>query len=185
MDIRYWALGLMLALGSVAHADDNRGWYAGTGIGQFSVDIDGADFDESDTALRVFGGWKMNEILSFEAGYTAFSDLSESTTIPLVGTFDTDIEISSWDLYARPTWPLNDQWELFGIIGVSRIEADIELTIPLLGSVSDSSSDTELMYGIGGSYKFNDRWAVRGDWINYAVDGDLSMFSIAATYNFH
>ena len=37
MDIRYWVLGLMLALGSVAHADDNRGWYVGTGIGQFSV----------------------------------------------------------------------------------------------------------------------------------------------------
>ena len=185
MDIRYWALGLMLALGSAAHADDNRGWYAGTGIGQFSVDIDGADFDESDTALRFFGGWKMNQTWSFEAGYTAFSDLSDSTTIPLLGTFDTDIEISSLDVYARPTWPLNDQWELFGIIGVSRIEADIKLTIPLVGTVSDSSSDTELMFGFGGSYKFDDTWAVRGEFVTYNVDGDLSMFSIAGTYNFH
>jgi opacity protein-like surface antigen len=185
MDIRYWALGLMLALGSAAHADDNRGWYAGAGVGQFSVDIDGADFDESDTALRFFGGWKMNQTWSFEAGYTAFSDLSDSTTIPLLGTFDTDIEISSLDVYARPTWPLNDQWELFGIIGVSRIEADIKLTIPLVGTVSDSSSDTELMFGFGGSYKFDDTWAVRGEFVTYNVDGDLSMFSIAGTYNFH
>ncbi len=184
MDIRYWALGLMLALGSVAHADDNRGWYAGGGIGQFSVDVDGADFDESDTALRFFGGWKMNEIWSFEAGYTSFSEISASTTDPFLGTVDMDVDVSSLDLYARPTWPLNDQWELFGIIGVSRIEADFKVTVPILGSVSDSSSDTELMYGFGGSYKFDDRWAVRGEWVTYDIDGDLSMFSIAATYNF-
>ena len=41
------------------------------------------------------------------------------------------------------------------------------------------------MYGFGGTYKFADRWSVRGDWVNYDGDLDLSMFSIAAIYNFH
>ena len=189
MDIRYWALGLMLALGSAVYADDDRGWYAGAGLGQYSVDVDGANFDESDNAIRFFGGWKMNEHWSFEGGYTLFSDVSSSSsfTDPVFGTIttDVDVDVTSLDLYVRPTWPLNDHWELYGIAGVSRIEADVKVSATGLGSFSDNSSDTELMYGFGGMYKFGDRWSVRGDWITYDVDGDLSMFSIAAIYNFH
>ncbi len=181
MDIRYWALGLMLAFGSAVYADDDRGWYAGAGIGQYSVDTSGAD--ESDTAMRFFGGWKMNKHWSFEGGYTFFSEVSSSFTDPLLGTTDVDVDVTSLDFYVRPTWPLNDQWELYGIAGFSRIEADVKVSG--LINFSGSSSDTELMYGFGGTYKFADRWSVRGDWVNYDGDLDLSMFSIAAIYNFH
>ena len=182
MDIRYLIMVSLIACGSLGHAEEQ--WYAGTGIGQYDVDVGGADLDAGDTAFRFFGGWKMNDTWSFEAGYTAFSEVSESTTVPLVGDFESSVDVSSLDFYARPAFPLNDQWELFGIVGLSRIEADVEVTVPLVGTVSDSSSDTELMYGFGGQFKLDDRWAVRGEWVNYDVDGDLSMLSVVATYSF-
>ncbi len=184
MDIRYWALGLMLALlGSVAHADDNRGWYAGSGAGLYYIDLDGIDFDESAATLRVFGGWKMNDYVSFEAGYTNLFESSASAGVPGL-TVDADIDGSSLDLTVRPTWPLNDKFELFGVAGWSRF--DIETSVSGLGiTVSDSETETELIYGVGGMFHLTDNWSLRGEWVTVDVsDADFSMLSVSATYKF-
>ena len=173
MDIRYWALGLMLALGSVAYADDDRGWYAGSGAGLYYIDIDGSDFDESAGTLRVYGGWKMNDWLSFEAGYSRFFEASGSFA---PGGLDADIDGSSLDLAVRPTWPLNDKFALFGVAGWSRFDIDTSF---------GSETETELMYGVGGMFHLNDSWSLRGEWVTVDVsDADFSMLSLSATYNF-
>lgn len=59
---------VMLACGSTAAvADENMGLYVGCGVSQFGLefdDIDDAagdfDFDESDTAFKLFAGWRFN-----------------------------------------------------------------------------------------------------------------------------
>ena len=61
-----------------AQAQDNEsGFYAGAGVGQFDVKIDNFDdvddtidrYDSDDTAWKAFGGWRMNPYLAFELAY--------------------------------------------------------------------------------------------------------------------
>ena len=70
-------MGLLLVLvGSLAHADDQKGFYAGSGAGMYYVDFDGMDYDESAASVRIFGGYTLNEYVSFEAGYASLFETS-------------------------------------------------------------------------------------------------------------
>ncbi|MEE8077979.1 MAG: porin family protein [Pseudomonadales bacterium] len=180
MDIRVWSMGLLLVLvGSLAHADDQKGFYAGSGAGLYYVDFDDMDYDESAASIRIFGGYQLNEYVSFEAGYASLFE----TSADVLGA-DIDIDGNSWDISVRPTMPLTDNMRVYGIIGFTRYEFDI--SISALGvSASDDDSGSDLMYGFGGMFDINDSWSLRGEWTTVDVDdADFGMLSISATYNF-
>ena len=67
-----------LAVASAAQAQDNeRGFYAGAGIGMFDVEIDDFDdvddtidrYDSDDTAWKAFVGWRVRPFLALELAY--------------------------------------------------------------------------------------------------------------------
>ena len=173
-------MGLLLVLaGSLAHADDQKGFYAGSGAGLYYVDFDNMDYDESAASVRVFGGYKLNEYVAFEAGYSSLFE----TSADVLGA-DVDIDGSSWDISVRPTMPLSDKISVFGIIGYIRYEFDISISAGGLNA-SDEDSESDLMYGFGGMFDINDNWSLRGEWITVDVDdADFGMLSLSATYNF-
>lgn len=49
------ALGLFLSFPTTAFAGSECGFYLGAGLGQTDVEI--SDFDESDSAYKIFGGY--------------------------------------------------------------------------------------------------------------------------------
>ena len=181
MRIRVWSIGLLFTLlGALAQADDRGGMYMGAGSCLYYFELGGTGFDESAATVRVFGGYKMNEHVSFEMGYTSLFESSAS----VLGT-DIDFDGSSWDVSVRPTLPVSDKFEIFGVLGFARYDIDMTISTPL-GNVSVSDSGTELHYGLGGMLNLNDKWSLRGEWIFVDVDdGDLSMLSFSASYNFH
>ena len=138
----------------------------------------GIDFDESAATLRIFGGYKLNDWVSFEAGQAMLFESSAS----YLGT-DVDIEGTAWDVSVRPTFPLSDNFQIFAIAGVTQFNIDIRVSGPG-GSVSDDDTSTELMYGLGGMFTLNDRWSLRGEWLIIDVDdADFNMLSVSASYN--
>ena len=173
-------MGLLLVLvGSLAHADNQKGFYAGLGQGLYYIDFDNTDYDESAVSVRAFGGYKLNEYVSFEAGYASLFETSAD-----VPGAEIDIDGSSWDISVRPTMPLSDKFSVFGIIGYSRYEFDISISVGGL-SASDEDSESALMFGLGGMFNFNDNWSLRGEWTTVDKDdADFGMFAVSATYNF-
>lgn len=184
MEFRTWMLGLSLtaslsAMGTIAHADDNGGFYAGSGAGLYYLDLTGIDFDESAASLRLFGGYEMNQYVSFEAG---FSKLFKSSG-DVLGT-GVDIDGTSWDVSVRPTLPLGDRASAFGILGWSNYDFDIKVDFAGI-TETDSEKDDDLMYGVGAAFDVTDNWSLRGEWVAVDVsDADFGMFSVSATYNF-
>src|SRR5690606_35649998 len=76
MKSRAVVVGLLATgLCGVAQAEA-QGFYAGSGAGMYYVDIDGLELDESAATLRLFGGYKLNQYLSFEAGYSNLFEAS-------------------------------------------------------------------------------------------------------------
>lgn len=177
---RVWTSGLLAAAlaGGVQAADDNT-FYAGTGAGMYYVDFDGLDFDESAPTLRLFGGYQLNQYLSFEAGYSQLFEASGD-----VAGLDVEVDGSALDLSVRPTLPINDKLSAFGILGWADYDFDVKVSDGVT-SASASDSDSEFQYGVGGSWLVNDAWAVRGEWVIVDVsDADFGLLSVSATYNF-
>ena len=57
--------------------------------------------------------------------------------------------------------------------------------MPGFGSGSDSSSESDLTYGVGGSLSFAQQWEVRAEFEAINVDGgDANMISVGGNYRF-
>lgn len=180
MKIRAWA-GVLLAAGfaTAVHAEESSGFYAGSGAGMYTLDFDDLDFDESAAMLRLFGGYRLNEFVSFEAGFT---NLFESSA-DVLGV-DVELDGTAWDLSVRPSFPISDRFSAFGVLGWT--EYDFEISASGGGlSVTDTGSDGDLHYGLGGAWSLTDQWTLRGEWVTVDVsEADFSQFSVSATYNF-
>lgn len=179
MKSRALVLGLLAAgITGVAQADE-QGFYAGSGAGMYYVDLEGVDFDETAPTLRLFGGFQLNDYVSFEAGYT---NLFEATSE--IEGVDVDLDGSTWDVRVQPSLPLSDNFTAFAVLGWTSYDFEVSASEGGL-TVSASDSDDDLMYGVGGQFMVNDVWNVRGEWTLVDVsDGDFGMFSVAAVYNF-
>jgi opacity protein-like surface antigen len=95
-----------------------------------------------------------------------------------------DMKGTSWDLTARPTLPLGERFEVFGVLGYSwydwKIRASFEGE-----TVSEDDKDGELLYGLGAAWQINDAWALRGEWTMIDVsDANFGMVSAAVSYSF-
>lgn len=181
MKKRTLALGLMmLGAASLSHADNQTGkFYAGTGAGLYYVDFDNLDYDEGAATLRGFGGYSLNQYVSFEAGYTKLFEVSDD----VLGV-DVDVDGSVWDLSVRPTLPLGDNFRAFGIIGWSSYDFEVKASAPGFNVTSSDDGD-ELHYGLGAAFDLTDSWTLRGEWITVDVsDADFGMASLSASYNF-
>jgi hypothetical protein len=153
--MRSIAAVLTLALAAAAgpvFADENKGFYLGAGVGEFSLEVDdieditGANFDSDDTSLKAFGGWRFNPYFAAELAYIDFGGPED--TLTLAGTpVNADVEISGIAPYLVGTLPLGI-FELFAKVGYYFY--DVEVTASGGGvSASDDMSDEDLVYGAG------------------------------------
>src|SRR4249919_2153962 len=110
-----------------AQAQD-KGFYAGAGVGQSFVD-EGA-YDDEDTAFSVFGGYQFNRYFALEGGY---ANLGKIEAKP-VGR---DLETDSVFLTAVGIVPITDKFSVYGKAGFHRWNLD-EAIPALTGETDDS-----------------------------------------------
>jgi OOP family OmpA-OmpF porin len=151
-----------------ANAQD-KGFYAGAGVGQSFVD-EGA-YDDEDTAFSVFGGYQFNQYFGLEAGYADFGKIEAEGT-------DAAFEGDSVYLTAVGTLPITDRFSAYAKAGLHRWNVDTALP-GLTGNNDDSGSDPT--YGVGVQYRFTDRVALRGEYSRFEVedlDADLAQLQV-------
>lgn len=172
--------------------------YVGASIGEatleISDDIDGdiLDFDDSDTAYKVFGGYMFNEYFGVEISYLDLGEQSDSFSFDggEFGIIDAEIsaEATGFALQGVGNLPLGPV-DLFAKAGFIAYDADLKYTEIIDGVVdyseTEGDSGTDLMYGIGAKFSFGNL-AVRAEYEILDIDDvdDLTLLSIGVQMSF-
>jgi OmpA-OmpF porin, OOP family len=163
---------LLGAAAFAAQAQENKGFYAGAGVGQSYVDE--AAYDDEDTAFSVFGGYQFNKYFGLEAGYVDFGKLEADG----VGR---ELEANSAYITAVGTVPFTDRFSGYAKAGFQRW--DLDTPIAATGTRDDTGTDPT--YGVGVQYQFTDAFALRGEYSRFEVeDADLDLAQVQVRYNF-
>jgi OOP family OmpA-OmpF porin len=168
-----------IALPSAAQAPfDLGGLYLGASVGESKLkDCGLPGCDDKDTAWGAQLGFQFNRYFAAEGGYRDF------------GKFDFtggDAKANAWELVAVGSYPLNDQFSVYGKAGGYRGETKVG------GLFSAKEHNNDLTYGAGLRYDFTRNVAVRGEWQRYndlggdAVGGkrDLDTWNVGVVYTF-
>ena len=155
------AAGSLLSVGAQAAVAYGNGYtgqpYVGVKVGQFDLDVDGAD---KPTAYGVYGGYNFDPNFGIEAEYVGSDDADY---------YNGDIDAKSYGAYGtyRYQFP-NTGLYAKGKLGVAKTEVDI--SVP---GFSDSESDTSLAGGVGLGYSVNPDFSVEAEYDKLGSDADL------------
>jgi len=118
------AVAVVLAMGVANAQDDMKGWYVGVGAGSASIELQtdsdlSSTVDESPTAVRLFGGYRVVKYFAFEFGVGDFGEISTTTS-----TGDTyEATLSGIDLNVFGILPLADGIvDLYIKVGIAETE---------------------------------------------------------------
>ncbi|HET9736298.1 MAG TPA: outer membrane beta-barrel protein [Burkholderiales bacterium] len=184
----------MLALSAPVYAQgqSDAGWYVGAAYGQTTIDVDmtgitSPTLDDSDTGFKIYGGFQFNKHLGAEVGYVDGGKATFGGSIPSlgVGSFTGDISVTAITFAAVGTLPLNEQFALFGKVGLATWDAKASVSISGLGAGAADDSGTDLLYGIGARYNLNRNWGITLEYEAVDVeDSGFNMMSVGVRYKF-
>lgn len=176
-----------LASGAAAAQENDEGFYIGGGVGQFNVQIDDIDqtdeaiqrLDDDDSAWKAFVGWRMNPYFALELAYIDFGGPSDR--FEANGTSgDYSVDLSGFAPYVIGTIPLGPV-ELFGKVGYYFYDVDASVDLDNGPDLDSSSSENDLLYGVGVGMTFFQRLNARLEYerIDSSVvdDADAIWFS--------
>ena len=156
-----------------ANAPDDKGFYAGAGVGQSFVDE--AGYDDEDTAFSVFGGYQFNRYFAVEGAYTDFGKIEPEA-------LGSDLEADAASITAVGIVPITDKFSAYAKAGFSRWNLDTELPA-VTGTQDDSGTDPT--YGLGVQYNITDAVSLRGEYNRFEVeDIDLDVAQLQVRYSF-
>jgi OOP family OmpA-OmpF porin len=144
-------------------------------------------------SIRIAGGYHFTPNLGAEAGYSVFGDSKVD-----FANATTTLKTSVFQVAAVGTYSINDKFDVFGKLGVASISAE-ESGTGAAASLSGSARTTNLMFGVGGQYNFNQHWGIRLQYEDFgkakytpsvfgvvqpAVEIGVTVFSVGGVYNF-
>ena len=160
-------------LASAPALAQDSGWYAGASIGQTKAKDactglagTGITCDDKDTAFSIFGGYQVNQNFGVELGYTDLGKVTASG-----GGATASIEAKGFELVGVGTYPINQQFDVYGKLGFFRWDLDASASGPG-GSFSQSESGTDLTFGLGVKYNFTKNVGMRVQWQQYKDIGN-------------
>ncbi len=189
-DLKRYIAGLsasaaLILMCQIAHAEDT-GFYAGAKVGGYTFEEnDEFDFEISDVAWGVYGGYMFNRYIGVEAEYMSLEEGDDSVSVP-GSSVNVDVvgEVESWGLSIKPTLPLSDQWELFAKLGWNWYDSQATASIQGFGTqISASESDDEFFWGIGAAWSHN-MFHVRAEYQSDEDYPDSSIYTVGFGVNF-
>ena len=204
-------LGLVVlaAIASPCLMAQDSGWYIGGNVGQSRAKIDdpriikslmGSGFtvtsitdDDRKTGFKWFAGYQINKYVALEGGYFDLRKFGfVAATVPL-GTLTGDIKLTGYNLDLVGTVPLTDRFSAFARVGANNAQATDHFVGTGFVNVINPNPrkrDTNIKYGVGLQYAFNDALAMRVEGERYRVNdavgnrGDIDLISAGLIYRF-
>ncbi len=219
MNRRLIPLLLCGLVGCIAEMDsfaDETNFYVGGNIGQSKVKLEDAintlnsgltasgfavtsnTKNDTDTAYRIFAGYKFNNYFALEGGYVNFGKFNLSANTLPAGAVSADLKASGWTLDALGMLPVGNSFSVLGRIGA--IRSEVKENLSSSGAVAfvpgtdlnPTATKTSFDFGVGLQYDFNKMVGIRGEWQRYknlgdnntTGEGDIDLLSIGAVFRF-
>ena len=177
------ALAAALGCAAPAYAQESTGtnFYAGLTFGQahwrsgcLSTAV---TCDDTNTALRVFAGFKIKRIFSVEAGY---HNLGKATAP------GSSIEGHAWDAVGIAAWPIAGALSIYGKFGIQRVKIEGGGSL-----VPNRETNYGPTFGVGLQFDLNRNLALRAEGQRYPSVGgstlprtDIDVISLGALWRF-
>ena len=133
--------------------------------------------DDTDRALRVFGGYQINRILAAEVGYHNLGKATGSTA---------SVKGNAWEALVVAAWPITGGLSAYGKLGGFR--GNVKGSGALLPNKETNYGPT---FGLGAQLDINRNLALRGEWQSYPKLGgstlpktDINVLSAGALWRF-
>ncbi len=156
------------ALGAAsAYAEDSGPYIAGA-VGQSRFKIDGQSGDNKDTSSMFSLGYRFNQTLGLELGYSDYgkAKLTNGTAKANAGSISAVVSA-----------PLTDGFSIYGRLGVASTRRDVS------SFFSTGDRKTEAIYGIGMGYAFNKTLTGTLEW-HKLNSTDVSALNVGLRVNF-
>ncbi|MDX1788050.1 MAG: porin family protein [Psychrobacter sp.] len=160
------AAGSLVSMGAQAAVSYGNGYtgqpYVGVKVGQFDLDVDGAD---KPTAYGVYGGYNFDPNFGIEAEYVGSDDADY---------YNGDIDAKSYGAYGtyRYQFP-NTGLYAKGKLGVAKTKVEGNYLSSNSTRNTYSDSDTSLAGGVGLGYSVNPNFSVEAEYDKLGSDADL------------
>ena len=172
------ALLLSAAISAPAFAADVGTFYGAIDYGTWSMSPSGGS---DPGAFSISGGYRFMPNVAVEVGYSMVGDITFS------GTSLTYAQ-SAFKGAAVGTYAINNQFDVFGKLGLAMVSGELSCT----GCTTSSATTSSLMYGIGGQYNISKEVGVRLQYESLgkskgsssATGVDVAVTSIGVVYNF-
>jgi len=174
-----------LAAGSASYTDQEL-------IGlcsDFGLDCDS---DTKGTAFKFLGGYRFNPYIAVEAGYADWGEVSVEPVSGAGLTFATKGPYIS----LMPEVSVSDRFSLFGELGLGYQDANLSVSVPIMGEIDSISEKTIVpIFGFGAAINLNSV-TIRFQWERidpnetYTVEGfdisspKLDLYTIGAVIRF-
>jgi opacity protein-like surface antigen len=123
---------------------------------------------------KIYGGYQVNQTWAAEAGYTDFGDHDAAN-----GT----TKGNGYYVAAKATMPINEQFSLYGKVGVQRSERKFNSA-----ALNLKDTDTGAYGALGVQYKLNQQVALTAEYERYGKEKDFgakaNAWTVGAHYNF-
>ena len=160
------AAGSLVSMGAQAAVAYGNGYtgqpYVGVKVGQFDLDVDGAD---DPTAYGVYGGYNFDPNFGIEVEYVGSDDADY---------YNGDIDAKSYGAYGtyRYQFP-NTGLYVKGKLGVAKTEIEGNFLAENSNRKTISKDDTSLAGGVGLGYSVNPNFSVEAEYDKLGSDADL------------
>ncbi len=160
----------MIAALAAPLAAQAEGAYIGGNVGRAEqkVNVEGYSFKESTTAYKLYGGYNYTQDFGVEIGFADLREAEKSGNGARIAS-----EPKSIYLAATGTLPLNEQFALFGKVGVATTHVKVTGSAPGF-SASGSDNRTSPYIGVGASFALNKNVSFVAEYENFgkiAKDG--------------
>jgi len=184
---------------------DDAGWYAGGNIGRSSTKIDDARIaaslgatsitdKSSDTAYKLFGGYKFNKNFALEGGYFDLGKFGFTAITVPTGTSSGTIKLKGFNLDAVGILPVAEKFSVFGRVGLNYATTQDNFSstgaAPVRPIPNPSNHETNPKVGLGVQYDFTDSLGMRAEAERYRINdaignrSDINLVSVGLVYRF-
>jgi opacity protein-like surface antigen len=165
---------LITPLAPAAYADNEKGFYAGAGVGRFNAGIDDISgvspafqsWEEDDTAYKAFVGWRFSEIIALEAAYINLGEPSGEVTPGI----NVDASVDGFAPYVVATIPLG-LFEVYGRLGYFFYDGNIGVESGVGGRVEVDEESEDFVYGAGVGLDLLDHINIRLEYERFDLQG--------------
>jgi opacity protein-like surface antigen len=182
-----------LALAPAAFAQQQEevsGFYAGGGVGQFNAGIDDVDdvdatvdeWEDDDTAYKLFAGYRLNRFLGFELAYINLGEPSGE----VIPGFNVDTSVDGFAPYVVGTIPLGPWFEIYGRAGYFFYDATVGVEDALNNRVEFDEESEDFVYGAGIGANIGEKLNLRFEYEKFDFEGldDSDALWLTAAWRF-